>query len=76
MVILKPTKLSLLLLLCSCGTSQLAERSTSRPSSAEHTKQTIETHVPEGWRIYGAVLRFVPKNLYEQINGRAEFYLA
>jgi hypothetical protein len=36
----------------------------------------IETRVPDGWEIVGEVVRFVPENLYEQIDGRAEFYLA
>jgi hypothetical protein len=31
---------------------------------------------PEDWELYGEVLRFTPENLYEKINGRAEFYLA
>lgn len=31
---------------------------------------------PDGWVLYDRVLRFTPENLYEQINGRAEFYLA
>ena len=29
-----------------------------------------------GWEIYDEVLEFTVENLYEQINGRAEFYLA
>ena len=29
-----------------------------------------------GWEIYDKVLQFTAENLYEQINGRAEFYLA
>ena len=73
---LKLTKPSLLLLLCSCGTAQFTERSELSSPSAELTNETVENHVPEGWRIYGKVLRFVPENLYEHINGRAEFYLA
>ena len=31
---------------------------------------------PEGWRLYDEVRRFIAENLYEKINGRAEFYLA
>ena len=31
---------------------------------------------PEGWELFDEVLRFTAANLYEQINGRAEFYLA
>jgi hypothetical protein len=31
---------------------------------------------PAGWRLEGKVLEFTPGNLYEQIDGRAEFFLA
>lgn len=31
---------------------------------------------PRGWKLYDNVQQFTPGNLYEQINGRAEFYLA
>lgn len=76
MAMLNLAKVPLLMLLCSCGTLQLTEN--SRPSSprAERTNELIENQVPQDWRIDGKVLRFVPENLYEHINGRAEFYLA
>ena len=31
---------------------------------------------PAGWRLEDKVLEFTPENLYEQIDGRAEFFLA
>jgi len=31
---------------------------------------------PKGWQIFDEVKQFTPKNLYEQINGRAAFFLA
>ena len=31
---------------------------------------------PKGWRIFDEVKQFTPENLYEQINGRASFFLA
>jgi len=31
---------------------------------------------PKGWELYDKVMHFTPENLYEQINGRAEYYLA
>jgi hypothetical protein len=31
---------------------------------------------PPGWELYDEVRRFTAENLYEKINGRAEFYLA
>ena len=30
----------------------------------------------DGWEMHEQVIRFTPENVYEQINGRAEFYLA
>jgi len=31
---------------------------------------------PKGWQIFDEVKQFTPENLYEQINGRASFFLA
>ena len=31
---------------------------------------------PKGWQIFDEVKQFTPENLYEQINGRAAFFLA
>jgi hypothetical protein len=31
---------------------------------------------PKGWQIFDKVKQFTPENLYEQINGRASFFLA
>ena len=31
---------------------------------------------PQGWQIFDEVKQFTPENLYEQINGRAAFFLA
>jgi hypothetical protein len=31
---------------------------------------------PQGWQIFDAVKQFTPETLYEQINGRASFFLA
>lgn len=76
MTMFKLTKLLPFLLLCSCGTTKLTERSELSSPSTAITNEAIENHVPGGWRIEGQVLRFVPENLYEHINGRAEFYLA
>jgi len=36
----------------------------------------IESLTPEGWELYDKVRQFTPENLYQQINGRAEYYLA
>ncbi len=31
---------------------------------------------PKGWQIFDEIKQFTPENLYEQINGRASFFLA
>lgn len=59
--------LVLLACLSTCTTTQHQQKITN---------QTIKTLAPSGWRIHDSVLRFEPKNLYEHINGRAEFFLA
>jgi len=36
----------------------------------------VESLTPKGWELYDKVMQFTPESLYEQINGRAEYYLA
>jgi hypothetical protein len=36
----------------------------------------LATLTPKGWEIYDEIAQFTAENLYEQINGRAEYYLA
>lgn len=36
----------------------------------------VATLTPRGWKIHDKVMWFTPENLYEKIDGRAEFYLA
>ena len=44
--------------------------------SAEKTTLMVEGLTPKGWDLYDNVLQFKPENLYEKINGRAEYYLS
>ena len=44
--------------------------------SAEKTTLIVTSLTPKGWELYDNVLRFIPENLYEHINGRAEYYLS
>ena len=46
------------------------------PHAPQKIAKILTRLVPEGWRVYDKVLYFTPKNLYEHINGRAEFYIA
>jgi hypothetical protein len=36
----------------------------------------VAEHTPQGWQIFGAVKQFGKENVWEQINGRASFFLA
>ncbi|UCH63399.1 MAG: hypothetical protein JSU77_02795 [Fidelibacterota bacterium] len=36
----------------------------------------VASLTPEGWEIYDRVMQFTAGNLYEQIDGRAEYYIA
>ena len=36
----------------------------------------INNLTPKHWTIYDKVMHFTAENLYEQINGRAEYYIA
>jgi len=42
----------------------------------DRTAMMVKSLTPEGWELYDKVMQFTPENLYEQINGRAEYYLA
>jgi len=45
-------------------------------TAAEKTALMIVSLTPKGWELYDNVLQFTPENLYEHINGRAEYYLS
>ena len=45
-------------------------------TSAEKIALMAASLTPKGWALYGKVIQFTPINLYEIINGRAEYYLS
>ena len=45
-------------------------------TSAEKIALMVASLTPKGWELYDKVIQFTPENLYEQINGRAEYYLS
>ena len=48
-----------------------------RQLTASQSLQVIVTgFTPKDWEIFDEVKQFVPENIYEQINGRASFFLA
>ena len=44
--------------------------------AAQNLPDIIADFTPKGWQIYNEIKQFMPENLYEQINGRASFFLA
>lgn len=49
---------------------------TDRGPAAQDLPKEIASLAPRGWKIFDKVKQFTPQNLYDQINGRAEFFLA
>ena len=44
--------------------------------ASQNLAEAVAGVTPQGWQIFDAVKQFTPETLYEQINGRASFYLA
>ena len=55
---------------------QLATQENDYATSPKRLAMIVNNLTPEYWRIYDKVAHFTAENLYEQINGRAEYYLA
>ena len=60
----------------SCASIDTGNVASSTVVTAEDLRARVAGLAPEGWRLYEKVLQFTPENLYEQIDGRAEFFLA
>jgi hypothetical protein len=59
-----------------CFTSSCRHQDEATSVGTESLTAKLGGLAPEGWRLYEEVRRFIPENLYEKIDGRAEFYLA
>ena len=44
--------------------------------ASQNLAEAVAGFAPQGWEIFDEVKQFTPQNLYEQINGRASFFLA
>ena len=51
-------------------------RVSGQSAASPNLAGAVADFTPEGWQIFGEVKQFTPETLYEQINGRASFYLA
>jgi hypothetical protein len=50
--------------------------SPGRPAASRNLAQMVAEFTPAGWQIFGTAKQFGKENLWEQINGRASFFLA
>lgn len=44
--------------------------------ASQNLPEVVADVTPKGWHIFDEIKQFTPENLYEQINGRASFFLA
>jgi len=51
-------------------------RSNGQVDAASSLAEAVGDFTPQGWQIEGGIKQFTPQTLYEQINGRATFFLA
>ena len=69
-------QLLVILLVAGCGFTQQDPHQNHVPDSKCNLDQIVTDLTPQGWKIHDKILWFNPENLYQLINGRAEFYLA
>ncbi len=67
---------SWLLVLVVCGTVSLSPILNQSASAEQSLPKVMTGLTPADWELYEQVKRFKPVDLYEQINGAAELYLA
>ena len=59
-----------------CGPVRQKPPQAKPDSSTTDLAAIVTAFTPKCWKIHDKVMYFVPENLYEHIDGRAEFYLA
>ena len=67
---------SWLLVLAVCGTVLFTPILNQSASAKQNLPEVMAGLTPANWKLYEQVKRFKPVDLYEQINGAAELYLA
>ncbi len=73
---MKTISVLLLLLLQSIAAAAQDHEEPSDAFGIEQIEELLGSLVPDGWNVYEGVSVFTPDNLYEQINGRATYYLS
>ncbi len=69
-------ELLVIVLVAGCGFIHQSPHQNHIPDSKGNLDEIVTDLTPQGWKIHEKILWFTPENLYELINGRAEFYLA
>ena len=72
----KITQFTILILFCFTLNCQKKGEEEITVTTPQSLSSKVAGLTPNGWEIYDRVLEFTAENLYEKINGRAEFYLA
>jgi len=70
---LKKTSMLILILSGCIFLSTCSQTTTEKPPNLP---KIIPGFTPQSWKLYDMVKQFTPENLYEHINGRAEFFIA
>ena len=73
---IKITRIMILIPICFTLNCQQKAEEEIAATSPQSLSVKVAGLAPNGWEIYDKVLHFKAENLYKQINGRAEFYLA
>jgi len=69
-------ELLVILFVAGCGFIQQNPHQNHIPGSKGNLDEIVTDLTPQGWKIHDKILWFTPENLYQLIDGRAEFYLA
>ncbi|MCJ7773150.1 MAG: hypothetical protein MUP22_08470, partial [Desulfobacterales bacterium] len=69
-------KKALMLVLIISGFIFLSACTRTTEDASKNLPKIVSGLTPENWKLYDTVKQFTPENLYEHINGRAEFFIA
>jgi hypothetical protein len=68
--------LLVVLVLLGCKVVELTAPKSDYAASPKRLAMIVNDLTPKNWTIYDKIRHFTAENLYEQINGRAEYYIA
>lgn len=68
--------LLVVLAMLGCKVGEITAKKNDDATSPKRLARIVSDLTPKNWSIYDAIFFFTPENLYEKINGRAEYYIA